>query len=95
MALLYKVKDFFGVGEVREVKNTNKYSYRVNSHQNMGRIISHFNKYPLQTKKGQDFDLFKTAFNIILRNEHTQSKGLQEIVNTKASMNFERLSDML
>ena len=93
--LLYKVRDFFGVGEVREVNNTNKYIYRVGSQQDMQRIISHFNKYPLQTKKGQDFDLFKTAFSMIIRGEHLNSKGVQEIVNIKASMNFERLSEML
>jgi len=50
-------------------------------------IIPHFDKYPLLTQKKADFELFKLAVEIINQKGHLTPKGLQEIVNIKASMN--------
>jgi len=46
-------------------------------------------------EKRADFELFKQIIDIISRKEHLSEKGLQKIVNIKASMNFEKLSDNL
>lgn len=58
-------------------------------------IINHFDTYPLLTQKRADFELFKQIIDIISRKEHLSEKGLQQIVNIKASMNFEKLSGNL
>ena len=58
-------------------------------------IINHFDTYPLLTEKRADFELFKQIIDIISRKEHLSEIGLQKIVNIKASMNFEKLSDNL
>jgi hypothetical protein len=51
-------------------------------------IISHFDKYPLQTQKRADYELFKQAFTIILNKEHLTMDGLLKIVALKASLNL-------
>jgi hypothetical protein len=50
-------------------------------------IIDHFDKYPLITQKQANYILFKQALELINRKEHLTSKGLQKIVNIRASMN--------
>lgn len=58
-------------------------------------IINHFDKYPLVTEKWVDFELFKKVVYLINKNHHLTAEGLQQIVNIKASMNFENLSEKL
>jgi hypothetical protein len=58
-------------------------------------VLAHFEKYPLLTQKGADLELFKQTVEKMNRKEHLTTEGLQEIVNLKASMNFEVLSDKL
>lgn len=60
----------------------------------MDKILPHFDTYPLITKKRADFELFKQIVEIISRGEHLTTKGLQQIVNLRASMN-NGLSDKL
>ena len=51
-------------------------------------IIDHFERYPLLTKKREDFELFSQIFNLIDRKEHLTLSGLQQIVSIKASINL-------
>jgi hypothetical protein len=57
-------------------------------------IIPHFNKYFLLTKKRSDFQLFSRVVEIMVGGGHLNIIGLQEIVNTKVSLNL-GLSDKL
>ena len=50
-------------------------------------IIPHFDKYPLITQKRADFELFKTAFEIINHQEHLRIEGLRKLVAIKTSLN--------
>ena len=50
-------------------------------------IIPHFDKYPLITQKRADFELFKTAFEIINHQEHLTIEGLRKLVAIKTSLN--------
>ena len=50
-------------------------------------IIPHLDKYPLISKKKADYELFKRIVFIMRDKLHLTDKGLQEIVNLKASMN--------
>jgi hypothetical protein len=52
------------------------------------KIITHFSNYPLITQKKADFILFKQIIDKIVKGEHLSAKGLQEIVNIKASLNL-------
>lgn len=66
----------------------------VKSLDNILEIISHFDNYPLITEKYGDFILFKQIIHKVVKGEHFSAKGLQEIVNIRASMNL-GLSDSL
>jgi len=57
-------------------------------------VIPLFQKYPLITQKGADFELFQMAVNIIKNKEHLALDGLHKIVSIKAAMN-KGLSDEL
>jgi len=50
-------------------------------------VIDHYNKYPLRTKKSEDYMLFKEAYNIVKDKNHLTEEGLMKIVSFKASLN--------
>jgi len=51
-------------------------------------IIDHFKRYPLLTKKLEDFLLFSQIFDLIAQKEHLTLSGLYKILAIKASMNL-------
>ncbi len=58
-------------------------------------ILDHFEKYPLLTKKREDFKLFTRIFKLIEQKQHLTVYGLHEIISIKAAMNFGLLSEHL
>ena len=58
LPLLELIPKFFGVGNITRF-GKNGIIYRVSSINDLQLIISHFDKYPLITKKYGDFLLFK------------------------------------
>ena len=84
--LLEKFKKYFGgIGTLNIRKNF--VQFRVFSIEDLNIIITHFEQYPLITKKQVDYMLFKEALYLIKNKEHLTFKGLQKIVNIRASMN--------
>lgn len=57
-------------------------------------IIPHFDKYPLITEKRKDYILWKQVVEMMRDKQHLTTKGLQEIVNIRATLN-KGLSDEL
>jgi len=49
--------------------------------------MDHFYKYPLITKKLADYNLFKSAYSILLNKEHLTQEGLYKLVSIKGSLN--------
>ena len=63
--------------------------FRVNSlKDNLTAIIPHFDKYPLITQKHSDYLLFRDVVMMMSRGEHLTAKGIQTIVNIRASLNL-------
>ena len=60
--LLLKIKDFFGCGGIYR-HGSDSLKYIVKSINDLKLIIDHFDKYPLKTKKLNDYKLFKLAFD--------------------------------
>ena len=78
---------FKGVGKINK-SSEDTLSLDIRSIQELYSVIlPHFDKYPLISQKKSDFELFKRVINIIHCKEHLTSKGIQEIVSVKASMN--------
>lgn len=50
-------------------------------------VIPHFNKYPLLTQKRADFELFKSAVEILNRKEDLTIEGIRKLVSLRASLN--------
>jgi hypothetical protein len=91
--LLYQVKEYFGVGNITKHGDTS-IQYTVRSLKDLSIIISHFEKYPLNTQKWADYELFKLGFSLIQNKEHLTKEGFNKILAIKASMNL-GLSDEL
>ena len=85
--ILLNIKSFFnGIGNIHYSKKV--CVYRVNKLQDIiNLILPHFDKYSLITKKQNDFLLFKEIVYLMLNKEHLNKKGLQKILNLKASLN--------
>jgi len=88
-----QIKDYLGgIGNI--YTNTNDSKFTVRSLDDILKIIAHFDNYPLITQKKADFILFKEIILKIIEGEHLSAKGLQEIINIRASINL-GLSDSL
>ena len=93
LALLQWIQQFLGVGSIANL-SLNGIIYRVSDLKELNVIISHFDKYPLLTKKQADFLLFKQVISLMEQGEHLSTEGLNKILSLKASMNL-GLSDQL
>jgi len=88
-----RIKDYLGgIGNI--YTNTKESKLAVRSLDEILKIISHFDNYPLITQKKSDFILFKQIIHKVVEGVHLSAKGLQEIVNIRGSMNL-GLSDSL
>ena len=84
--LLELIKSYFGVALIKLRKN-NSVSYTVSSYKDLAKIIEHFEKYPLITKKFADYELWKEVYFLMVNIEHLTIEGLGKIVAKKSSMN--------
>lgn len=87
IALLETIKSYWGVGNIHK-HGINSLQYRVESIKDLQVIIDHFDKYPLVTCKNSDYEIFKKAFDIIKKQEHTTKEGLLKLVGLKSSLNL-------
>lgn len=93
--ILIEIQKYFGIGNISFNSSDNTYKLKVSDLDGLSNIIiPHFQEYFLLTKKRSDFELFKRVVEIMKGGDHLNLKGLQEIVNIKASLNL-GLSDKL
>jgi hypothetical protein len=52
---LEQIKNYLGVGNIYHKDGLNKVQYRVQSTNDLAKIIEHFDRYPLITQKLADF----------------------------------------
>ncbi len=78
---------FDGIGSITKDGDT-KFKYKVQSLEQITKVmIAHFESYPLLTQKLADYILFKEIIDMMNNKEHLTSKGLENIVSIKASIN--------
>lgn len=93
--LLYLLQQYLGgIGSIHLARNREIVNYSIDSIEDLNKLIIHLEKYPLLTQKAADFLLFKQVVKLVNNKAHLTVKGLNQIVNIKASMNL-GLSDML
>lgn len=91
--LLESIREYLGVGKIHD-SGINIIQYRIQNTDELSVIIKHLENYPLITQKRADYELFKEAYDLILKKEHLNKEGLLKIVSLKASLNL-GLSDQL
>lgn len=93
--LLYQLQEYLGgIGSIHLARNREIVNYSIDSIEDLNKLLSHFEKYPLLTQKAADLLLFKQAVKLFNNKVHLTVEGLNQIINIKASMNL-GLSDML
>ena len=86
--LLKKIREFFLCGGIRFSRSDNTYKYEVRSLEELlRRIIPHFERYPLQGGKKEDFERFKKICQMMKANLHLSPKYIVEIINLAFEMN--------
>ena len=87
--LIKSIKDFFGnIGYISEPNKNHTVEFRVSTLKDLVNvIITHFDNYPLITKKYSDYVLFKQIVLLMLNKEHSMLEGVQKAINIKSSMN--------
>lgn len=94
-SLLERIQEKFDSGNITYNSRDKTYKWKVSDfNQIINKIIPHFKKYNLLTQKCADFEIFALIMEKIKNKEHLTQKGLQDIVNLKASLNL-GLSDKL
>lgn len=86
--LLKKIRDFFSCGGIRFSRTDNTYKYEVRDIRSLTeRIVPHFETYPLQGAKKDDFEKFRKICGMVKANLHLSPKILPEIIELAYSMN--------
>lgn len=83
---LYLIRDFLGFGKVW-VNKQGSGTYIVSSLKDAIKIKELFNKYPLNTKKRQTFNIWCKALDLIQAKRHLTKDGLMELASLRDSMN--------
>jgi hypothetical protein len=86
--ILYKIQSFFGVGAVYHRPDRQISVFRVTNLSYIKNvIIPHFTKYPLISKKAEDFLLWSKVVEIISNKGHLSEEGFLNILSYYASIN--------
>jgi len=88
LSILKSIKSYLGVGTINQ-KSNGTCVYYIRQLLEIGKLIDHFDKYPLLTQKKADYLLFKYAFEIIKKKEHAPQtlEGLRKLLAVKGSIN--------
>src|SRR3989338_5505874 len=82
------IREYFGCGYIRRDYADKTVKFEVRDHNDlMTKIIPHFEKFPLLSKKQKDFELFKKICKIVDQKIHLTKEGFIEILNLAYSMN--------
>ncbi len=88
LAILKRIHEYFGCGSIRFDRHDQTYKYEVRSLDDLKKkIIPHFEKYPLQTSKVNDFKQFSAICKTMKENKHRSHAGILEIIEQAYTMN--------
>ena len=86
--VLLAIRDYFGCGSLRPDRSDRTIKWEVRSLSLIrSAVIPHFVRYPLQSGKQCDFELFADICGRMARGDHRSVDGLAEIVRRAGRMN--------
>lgn len=87
--ILYKIQKHLNVGVVRK-NHSNRFELRVRSLSQLNKLTEFFEENPLQTKKKDDFRLFKKVINLMNDRKHLTNEGLNKIAKIASKTNRQK-----
>lgn len=82
------IQNYFGCGFIRRDYADKTVKFEIRDHAQLKeKVIPHFEKFPLLSKKQKDFELFRSVCEIIDRNEHLTQEGFIKIIEVAYTMN--------
>ena len=86
--VLWKIKNYFWVGKIRFCKKDQNFKYEVRAIDDLEKkIIPHFQKFPLMTKKKDDFLIFVDICKMVTQKLHKNPNLVKEIIKRAYRMN--------
>src|SRR5579863_10417131 len=80
--------EYFGCGTLRPDRSDNTIKFEVRAIANLvGKVVPHFEAYPLISAKRRDFQAFAVVCRLIAAGHHLSRDGLQAIVSQATMMN--------
>jgi LAGLIDADG endonuclease len=87
--LLGDLQAFFECGWIRESRSDRTFKYEARSvGELLGRIVPHFEAYPLRGAKRRSFEGFAKVCQMIGQGDHLRSEGMAEIVRIAYEINL-------
>lgn len=90
LPLIISLQEYFGGTGYRTTDHKRKIvQYHISTIEDIVNIvIPHFQKYPLQTEKFVDYDLWEQCIKIIKDKDHLTEEGMNKIVSLKSALNL-------
>lgn len=85
--ILRRIHDFFGFGGMTPLSNKPGFYYAVTSINDCLKLVDFFDKNPLQSKKINDYKIWRECVFKIKNLEHRTEKGILEIVKLREKIN--------
>lgn len=86
--VLLLLEDYFGCGSIRPDRSDRTLKWETRRLDDLvGRVIPHFERYPLLSRKRLDFEVFAAVCRKMTRGAHRSRRGLGEIARLAHSMN--------
>jgi hypothetical protein len=82
------IQKYFGCGSIRRDYSDRTVKFEIRDHTQLkDKVIPHFERFPLLSKKQKDFELFREVCKIIDYGEHLTQNGFTKIVRLAYQMN--------
>jgi LAGLIDADG DNA endonuclease family protein len=86
--VLHAIKAYFECGSIRPDRSDKTLKWETRRLEDiLGRIVPHFERYPLLSSKRYDFDRFASVCRLMAEGAHLRRGGLIEIVELAQGMN--------
>jgi hypothetical protein len=86
--VLHAIREYFGCGSIRPDRSDQTLKWETRRLEEiLGRIVPHFERYPLLSSKRYDFDRFASVCRWMAAGAHLRRDGLAEIVELVRRMN--------
>ena len=88
LPLLKALRAYFGCGAIRFSRRDGTYKFEVRSVRDLvRRVLPHFERYPLQGSKAEDFERFAEIVRLVHANHHLKPLYLRRIIELAYRMN--------